>query len=224
MSPRQPKQPSSEVTRLEQRSSSQPIPAANGAAQPVPYMANNPVPYMANNQAVNTVGEAQAQPQPQQAQAQPSQQPQSPQAQPQQVPQPAQPQVQEASTKPVEPKPQTEQKPKPQPEQKSPAQATVAAPEDSFAKARDADLRRDDRRAEDKRKWERRKWSDKRKWRQRDDDLADVEASVREDSERRTGRDAFSGRDERRFDRGEPRPMFSSEPRFGRGFSLFDSD
>ena len=38
MSPQQPKHPSSEVTRLEQRSSPQPITAMNGASQPVPYM------------------------------------------------------------------------------------------------------------------------------------------------------------------------------------------
>jgi outer membrane biosynthesis protein TonB len=224
MSPQQPKHPSSEVTRLEQRNSPQPIPAMNGASQPVPYTATN--------QIANTVGEAQAQPQ-QQAQPQPSQQPQPPQSQPQQAQpqpaqqQPAQPQVQQASTKPAEPKAEKKV------EQSRPAQATAAAPpsasaapEDSLAKARDADLKRDDRRAEDKRKWERRKWSDKRKWRQRgNDDLEDVEASVRDDTERRaSGRDSFFGRDERRFDRGEQRPMFSREPGFGRGFSLFDSD
>ena len=38
MSPQQPKYPSSEVTRLEQRASPQPIQMANGATQPVPYM------------------------------------------------------------------------------------------------------------------------------------------------------------------------------------------
>ena len=36
MSPQQPKYPSSEVTRLEQRASQQPIQAMNGASQPVP--------------------------------------------------------------------------------------------------------------------------------------------------------------------------------------------
>ena len=39
MSPQQPKHQSSEVTRLEQRSSPQPITAMNGTSQPVPYMA-----------------------------------------------------------------------------------------------------------------------------------------------------------------------------------------
>ena len=38
MSPQQPKYPSSEVTRLEQRASQQPIQAMNGASQPVPNL------------------------------------------------------------------------------------------------------------------------------------------------------------------------------------------
>jgi hypothetical protein len=218
MSPQQPRNQSSEVTRLEQRMSSQPIPATNGSSQPVPY---TPSPQIANT-AADPQGQTQQQ-------AQPPQQAQSPQAQPQQ----AQPQVQKASTRPADTKPaaerkQVEQKPA---EQKPPSQATAvaapppasgeqrAAPEESFAKARDADVKRDDRRAEDKRKH--RKWSDKRKWRQRHDDLGDVEASVRADTERRSfGRnESFFGRDE---DRGERRPMFGGGPSFGRGFSLFD--
>lgn len=199
MSPQQPKHQSSEVTRLEQRMSSQPIPASTEATQPVPYMAPN--------QVANTTAE-------------PPQQAQPPAVQP--------PQAQQAATRPAEPKPQ---------EQNSPSQAGAvaaptkagneqrAAPEDAFARARDADLRRDERRAEDKRKYERRKWSDKRKWRQRgDDDLREVEASVREDTERRSlGRNgSFFGRDDDRFERSEPRPMFGREPGFGRSFSLFD--
>src|SRR6185369_3129820 len=39
MSPQQPKHPSSEVARLEQRAAPQPIPAMAGASQPVPYTA-----------------------------------------------------------------------------------------------------------------------------------------------------------------------------------------
>ena len=72
MSPQQPKHQSSEVTRLEQRSSPQPIPAMNGALQPA-------VP-----QVAATAGEASAQPQAQQ-QTQPQQ------AQPQQKSQQQQP-------------------------------------------------------------------------------------------------------------------------------------
>src|SRR5215475_6666253 len=82
MSPQQPKHPSSEVTRLEQRSSPQPISAMNGASQPVPYMAPP--------QVAATVGEASAQP-PQQQQAQ-QQKTQPQQAQPQQQSQEQQPQ------------------------------------------------------------------------------------------------------------------------------------
>src|SRR5438105_15546706 len=79
MSPQQPKHPGSEVTRLEQRASPQPIPAMNGEPQPVPYMAST--------QAAATVAAPTAQPQQQPAQ-----------------PQQPQPQVQQASTPPVEQK------------------------------------------------------------------------------------------------------------------------
>src|SRR6476469_5672542 len=79
MSPQQPKYPSSEVTRLEQRASQQPIQAMNGASQPVPHL-----------------------PSPQAAVAAPPSQPQ--QAQPQQ----SQPHAQQASTQPAEPKQQAE--------------------------------------------------------------------------------------------------------------------
>src|SRR5262245_16990139 len=85
MSPQQPKHPSSEVTRLEQRSSPQPITAMNGASQPA-------VP-----QVAATVGEASAQPQQQQQQPQQAQQQQPQQAQ-----------LQQASTQSAEPKPQPE--------------------------------------------------------------------------------------------------------------------
>jgi hypothetical protein len=220
MSPQQPKHPSSEVTRLEQRAAPQPIPAMAGASQPVPYTAAT--------QVANTAGEQAAPPQPQQAPSQPAQQ--------------TQPQLQQASTKAAEP-------PKPQPERSSaaqsasvqpsaPAEQTVAraAPEESYAKARDADLKREDRRAEDKRKSERRKqWTDKRKWREHQDgDLNDVEASVREVTESRPvfGREqrvesreqryvprerdtGFFGREQQRYER--------RDPGFGRGgFNLFD--
>jgi hypothetical protein len=193
MSPQQPKQPSSEMTRLEQRMSPQPIPA-NGATQPVPYMATT--------QVAATIGEQAAQP---------KQEAPPPQAQPQAQPQQAPPQVQQASTQASEPK----QNPAAQPA--APADQSAAreraAPDDAFANARDADLKRDARRPEDRdrRKAERRQqwderrqqwderrqqWVDKRKWRPRqDDDLNDVETSVREAT--------------------ESRPFFGREPRFG---------
>jgi cell division protein FtsN len=202
MSPQQPKHQSSEVTRLEQRSSVQPIPAMNGASQPVPYMAAP--------QVAATVGETSAQPQqpqqqtqPQQAQPQQKSQQQQPQQTQQQQPQQAQPQ--QASTQSAEPKPQ--------PERNAPApSAARAASDDSFAKARDADV-------ENRRKADRRQqWVDKRKWRQRgDDDLGDVEASVREATEPRS----FFGR-EQRYERREP-SFESRGPSFGSGrFNLSD--
>jgi hypothetical protein len=217
MSPQQPKHPSSEVTRLEQRASQQPIQAMNGAPQPVPYMATP--------QVAATVAEPPAQQQP-----------------PQQTPQPqqAQPQVPQASPPPVEQKP---------PERNPPAQSTAAAqpaapvtaPEDAQAKARDTDLKRDALRTEDRdrRKAERRQqwderrqqwderrqqWVEKRKWRQREDDnLGDVEASVREATESRQ----MFGREPRVESRepgfGSRAPGFFGRRESGSGrFGLFD--
>jgi hypothetical protein len=194
MSPQQPKHQGSEVTRLEQRMSPQPIPAADGATQQVPDMATG--------QAANAAAEP-----PKPAQPQPAQ-PQQPQP-PQQTQVPQVPQNTQAQSTAVA----------------APANAgneQRAAPEDSLAKARDADLKRETRRAEDKRKYERRQqWTDRRKWRQRqDEEMREVEASVREDSERRP----FFGRREAHIERGEPRPMFGPGPGFGRSFSPFDFD
>jgi hypothetical protein len=204
MSPQQPKYPSSEVTRLEQRASQQPIQTANGPTQPVPHMTAT--------QIANTVAEQPAPPQ-----------------RPQPVPpqQQAQPQAQQAATQPAEPPKQPERSTPPQPvnaaAQPSPADrpSARAASEDSFAKSREADMKNNEaRRAEDRRKAERRQqWADKRKWRQRqDNELGDVEASVREATEARS-----FGRGEMRPDRSEPRQLFGREPSFGTGrMTLFD--
>jgi type IV secretory pathway VirB10-like protein len=163
MSPQQPKHPSSEVTRLEQRGSQAPITATNSAPQPVPYVASS------------QVAAAVAEPAPQQKQTEAP-----PQPQPQQPPQ-------QTAAKPAE-----EAKPAPavvQPAMAAdqPAARERAAPEDSLTKARDTDIKRETRRADDRRKAERRQqWAEKRKWRQRDgDDLRDVEASVRQATEPR---------------------------------------
>jgi outer membrane biosynthesis protein TonB len=206
MSPQQPKHQSSEVTRLEQRSSVQPITAMNGASQPA-------VP-----QVAAAAGETSAQPQQQQQQTQPQKaQQQQPQQTPQQQPQQAQPQVQQAST-------QSAVAAAPPAANAEPF-AARAAPDDSFARARDADVKRDGRRADDRRKADRRQWDerrqqwvDKRKGRERgDDDLGDVEASVREATEPRS----FFGR-EQRYERREP-SFESRGPSFGSGrFNLFD--
>jgi len=102
--------------------------------------------------------------------------------------------VAEPTAQPLQAPPQAREAP-PEPS----AAREHAAPQDSYAKAGDADFRR---RVDDKRKSERRQqWAERRKWRQRgDEDLKEVEASVREDSERRLS-----------YGRGP-----------GRGFSLFD--
>jgi len=81
-------------------------------------------------------------------------------------------------------------------------------------------MKNEARRAEDRRKAERRQqWADKRKWRQRqDDELSDVEASVRDATEARS-----FGRSEMRPDRSEPRQLFGREPVVGTGrMTLFD--
>jgi hypothetical protein len=209
MSPQQPKYPSSEVTRLEQRNPQQPIQAANGA-QPASLV---PAP-----QAASAVVEqpGPAQPPQQAALQQAASQPQ------------AQPRLQRASIQPAEPPRQSERSAttsqpvaavqSPQPAEQS---APRAAPEDSFARAREADMRREARRAEDRRKVERRQqWADRRKPRQHgDDDLKDVEAAVRADTEQRS----FFARSEARPERIEPRQIFSREPSVGSGrMTLFD--
>lgn len=165
MHPHQPKHPSSEVTRLEQRSSPQPIQAANGAAQPMPNSSTT--------QAAATPAEPPT----------PAQLPQVLQAQPRQ-----------ASTQPAEPaQPPERTKPAQSVAAAQPAAAEPsavrerAASDDHVAAARDADMKRDARRAEDRRKAERRQqWAERKKSRQRqDDDLDAVEASVREATETR---------------------------------------
>jgi outer membrane biosynthesis protein TonB len=195
MSPQQPKHQSSEVTRMEQRSSPPPITAMNTASQPVPYLATPQV-----AAAIAEPAQPQAQTPPQQ---QPQQQPQQTAAKPAEEAKPAPAVVQPA-------KPAEEAKPAPAAVQPAmaadqPAARERTATEDSLAKARDADIKRETRRADDRRKAERRQqWAEKRKWRQRDgDDLRDVEASVRQAT--------------------EPRPFFG-EPRFGSRIGLFEQD
>lgn len=96
--------------------------------------------------------------------------------------------------------------------------------EETPARSRDADLKREGRRAEDRHKHERRKLTSGRKWQPRgEDDLADVEASVREDTARRSiGRSVYLVGEEARAERSPPRAVFSRGGEFGRGFSLFD--
>jgi hypothetical protein len=59
------------------------------------------------------------------------------------------------------------------------------ASDGTFAKARDADVRREARQAEDKRKAERRqRWAERRRYQPRQDqDLREVEQNIREETE-----------------------------------------
>jgi len=132
VSPQQPKQGSSELTRLERRMSPEPIQDMNGSSQPVPYLAGS--------QVSATVAEASAQ-------AASPQPPPQPQAQPQTAAQPVE------TKQPAQPSPPAAQ---PVTTAEQPAARERPAADDSFAKARDADPRRDARRAEEKRKSERR--------------------------------------------------------------------
>ena len=83
-------------------------------------------------------------------------------------------------------------KPRTQAENSEKAPNRSRLPKDAFAKARDADVRREARRAEQKRRAERRQlWAERRRPRQ-DQELRDVEAKVREET--------------------EPRQVFTAEP------------
>jgi len=140
MSPPSPRQ-GAELTKLERRMSSEPIPAANTPAEPLPYLA-----------ATRTL---QAQPQIEAANPAPAA---DTTAKPQEAP-PSQP-------------PDTAAKVAPQEQ--------AAAPQDAFAKARDADLKR----AAEKRKAERRQqqWADQRRYQlRRDDEPRDVERNAKDE-------------------------------------------
>jgi type IV secretory pathway VirB10-like protein len=159
VSPKSPKQ-GAEMTRLEQRTSPRPIPAAATPLEPVPYLAA-PQP----SAPATTVATAPAQPQPQ------------PQTEPANAaPAPAQ-RADASAAAPVE-------SPAPQPAAQPPvAQQQAAVPGDALAKVRDADIKRaeDRRRAEQQR---RQQWADKRRQRQQQE-LREVEEKVREDTESR---------------------------------------
>ncbi len=157
MSPQQPKYPSSEVTRLEQRASTQPIQAMNGASQPVPTL-----------------------PSPQAAvAAPPSQAPQQAQTQ-QASTQPAEPKQQAETTATAATQPAAA--PLPATTEQT-ATRERAAPDDAYAKARDARRAEESRRKAERRQ----QWVERRKSRQRDgDELDDVEASVRQTTAQRS--------------------------------------
>lgn len=222
VSPHPEKHGSSEVTRLERRMSSDPIPADNkGSPEPVPYL-DSP-------QVSAAVAEPPSPPkpapeQPQQPAAQPQPQQQQQQAAQSQPPQPQQTPAKPASTQPAAAPPAPPPAAQPAAAEQQATREKSAA-DDSYARARDADVKRDARRAEERRKGERdrrQQWSERRKWRQRDDDreLVEVERRVREDTEPRRFREDD-----------EPQQLFASEPtriespRFGMPrIRLFDMD
>jgi hypothetical protein len=222
VSPHPEKHGSSEVSRLERRLSAEPIPATNkGATEPVPYLDKPQISAAVADPPAQPQQQQAAQPQQQQAATPPPAQPQQPQpqqAQPQQAP------AQQASTQPAAAAPSAPPAPpaaQPVAAAEQPAAREKSTPDDSFARARDGDVRRDARREarQERRKAERERrqqWSERRKWRQRDDDseLVEVERKVREETEPRRFRE-YS----------EPRPFFASEPRAEMPrIRLFDMD
>jgi type IV secretory pathway VirB10-like protein len=159
VSPKSPKQ-GVEMTKLEQRMSPRPIPAA-APSEPVPYLAA-PQPSAPGTTVATAPAQPQAQTEAANAAPAPAQRADAPAATPAQLPapQPATP----AAQPPV-------------------AQQQAAAPGDVLAKARDADIKRaeDRRRAEQQR---RQQWADKRRQRQQQE-LREVEERVREDTDPR---------------------------------------
>jgi hypothetical protein len=162
-----PHSPKTEMTKLEQRMSSQPIPVVNAPSEPVPYVAPGTVATPAGKQQPSeAVSAAPTQTQPAEASA----------------PQPAAPVTQAATSE------QTKASETKAPETKAPETRTT---EDAFAKTRgadvmrDADGRREAKRAEEKRKTERRQqWTERRRnLRRQDQELRDVEQKVREETE-----------------------------------------
>ena len=175
-----PPSPKTEMSKLEQRMSSKPIPVVNAPSEPVSYLAatqpaaSGPITVATpaeKQQSSETVSAAPTQTQPAEASA----------------PQPAAPVTQAATseqTKASETKaPETRA-----PETKAPETRTT---EDALAKARgadvmrDADVRREAKRIEEKRKAERRQqWTERsRNLRRQDRELRDVEQKVREETE-----------------------------------------
>jgi hypothetical protein len=180
-----PPSPKTEMTKLEQRMSSKPIPVVNAPSEPVSYLAatqpaaSGPITVATpaeKQQSSETVSAAPTQTQPAEASA----------------PQPAAPVTQAATseqTKAPETKaPETKAPETRAPETKAPETRTT---EDALAKARgadvmrDADVRREAKRIEEKRKAERRQqWTERsRNLRRQDRELRDVEQKVREETE-----------------------------------------
>lgn len=152
-----------EMTKLEQRMSSKPIPVSNAPSEPVPYLtpaspaAPEPAQNPPQNQAANAV---------------------TTQARP------ADTTVANNVAAKVQPS-NAAQQPAPSTTTQAAAPESTKPPEDAFARTRDSDVRREARRAEEKRRAERRQqWAERRRYRDRQDqELRDVEQKVREATE-----------------------------------------
>jgi len=170
-----PPSPKTEMSKLEQRMSSKPIPVVNAPSEPVSYLAatqpaaSGPITVATpaeKQQSSETVSAAPTRTQPAEAPA----------------PQPAAPVAQAATSE------QAKASETKAPETRASETRTT---EDAFAKARgadvmrDADVRREAKRAEEKRKTERRQqWTERRRnLRRQDQELRDVEQKVREETE-----------------------------------------
>ena len=175
-----PHEPKTEMSKLEQRMSSKPIPVANAPSEPVSYLAatqpaaSGPITVATpaeKQQSSETVSAAPTRTQPAEAPA----------------PQPAAPVTQAATSE------QAKASETKAPETKAPRAPETRTTEDAFAKARgadvmrDADVRREAKRVEEKRKAERRQqWTERRRnLRRQDQELRDVEQKVREETEPR---------------------------------------
>jgi hypothetical protein len=188
LSPHAPKQ-GAELSKVERRTTD-PVPAANAASESSSYIEATQA---AATKPVTVSPAPQA----------PSQEAQQQQAQPQQArPQQVQPQTQQANAAPAPPLQAAAQPTDRQPTRDANSTAPVSNPQpaatstqtaarepsattdNAFARARDADVKREVRRADERRKAEcRQQWVEKRRYRGRgDDELRDVELKVREET------------------------------------------
>jgi hypothetical protein len=182
-----PHSPKTEMSKLEQRMSSRPIPGVNAPSEPVSYLASTQ-PAASGPITVATPAEKQQPPERVSAAPTRTQPAEAP------APQPAAPVTQaaasvtQAAISEQAKAPETKAPETKAPETKAPETRTT---EDAFAKARgadvmrDADVRREAKRVEEKRKTERRQqWTERRRNLQRQDqELRDVEQKVREETE-----------------------------------------
>ena len=161
--------PTQTISKLERRMSAEPIRVSTAPAEPVAQAA-------ATAPTTTAPAQEQLQPQPQQ-QAQPQSQTEAP------APSASNARAEEKAANKV-----AAQQPVPSPPQPAkpaePAIERAASPQEAYAKARDADIKR--AAAEQRRADRRQRWADQRRFRQpREQELDAVEARVREETEPR---------------------------------------